>query len=88
MLDQESEVEAFAFSNENDVTQACKHDFIAVGGRTISDASTLPGMNLDEAASNVEAGFSIALDEELLNGVTSPCAMFASPNRYLFRKHN
>ena len=69
----------FAFSNENDMTQACKHDFIAVGGGTISDASTLPDVNLDEAASNVEAGFAIALDEELLNGTTSPCATFLSP---------
>jgi len=82
LLDQvqmESEVEVFAFSNENDMTQVCKHDFIAVGGGTISDASTLPDINLDEAASNVEAGFAIALDEELLNGTTSPCATFLSP---------
>jgi len=75
----ESEVEVFAFSNENDMIQVCKQDFLAVGGGTISDASALPNVDLTEVVNNVEAGFAIALDEELLNGTSSPCATFLSP---------
>lgn len=82
LLDQvqmESEVEVYAFSNENDMVQVCKQDFIAIGGGPISDASNLPDVNLNNVASNVEAGFALALDEELLNGTTSPCGTFLSP---------
>jgi hypothetical protein len=79
----ESEIDVYMYSGTNELVQACRHDQLEVGGD-----DGLP--NLDEGQSyselpdnfarNVNSGFAIALDEDLLTGTSNPSPTFSNPS--------
>ncbi len=69
VLDQallESEIEVYAWTGKNYLTQYCTNGQIALGG----EGNDSPGF---------ESGFGLIIEEDLLNGSTGFCATFGNP---------
>jgi len=73
----ENEIDTFPFSGKNEFVQLCTHDRIAVGGGKLEASAT---EWLDTTIDfGVQTSFGLAIDDDLLNGTTSPCATFLNP---------
>ncbi len=79
LLDQaqlETKIDVYPFSGLNEMVQLCTYDMIAVGGGQLDEdgKQKLP-VGLDP---NAYSGFGFAINDDLLNGSTSPCATFCN----------
>ena len=79
----ETEIEIYPYSGLNEFVQLCTNDRIALGGgggggsgdldiTRNSQQETVQGLT-------VPTGFGIAMNDDLLNGTSSPCATFQNP---------
>ena len=91
----ESEIDVYPWTGENMSIQLCKNNKIAVGGGTIkkegtdgivdpdSKASDLCTGAIDRKSSweetNSSFGFGLAIDSDMLHGISSPCLTYGSP---------
>jgi hypothetical protein len=78
----ESEIDVYMYSGTNELVQACRRDELAVGGD-----DGLP--NLDEEifdelpdlfVRDVNSGFALKLDDDLLTGTSNPSPTFRNPS--------
>ena len=96
----ESELDVFPWSGTNNFVQLCTSNKIAIGGGTKDDTKTNSGdeggdANMDLAEGDQKTswdmedsppfGFGLAVEDNLLNGTSSPCLTFNSPP--LSKKH-
>mmetsp|Transcript_27730 Transcript_27730/g.39170 ORF Transcript_27730/g.39170 Transcript_27730/m.39170 type:complete len:488 (+) Transcript_27730:43-1506(+) len=69
----ESEIDVYIYTGQNDMIQLCTQNRIAVGGGDIEEE------NVDGRDTAEGYGFGLAIDWDLLNGSSSPCATFRNP---------
>ena len=97
----ESELDVFPWTGQNNFVQLCTSNKIAVGGGTeeqkadvVEDAKMDVDANPDEGDQKTSwdmddaptFGFGLAIEDNLLIGVSSPCVTFGSPP--LSKKHS
>ena len=97
----ESELDVFPWTGQNNFVQLCTSNKIAVGGGTEEKKADVDGdakmdvdANPDEGDQKTSwdmddaptFGFGLAIEDNLLNGVSSPCLTFGSPP--LSKKHS
>jgi TLD len=82
----ESEIDVFHCTGENYNIQLCTHDRIAVGGGAGESEGFPPNETTDlveKSPSHIkqhEWGFGLTIDDDLLQGTSSPCLTFGSPS--------
>jgi hypothetical protein len=72
----ESEIDVYPYTGENKFIQLCTHDRIAVGGGTPSGEKKTE----EEPVQSHEWGFGLAIEQDFLQGSSSPCVTFGSPS--------
>jgi hypothetical protein len=79
----ESEIDVYFYSNLNQMIQLCTSNRIAVGGGKLSEneEENIAADSIDYYLEDEEKaiGFGIAIDADLLNGTSSPCATYRNP---------
>ena len=83
----ESEIDVYPYSGFNSTIQVCTNNMIALGGTEIEVSSPLGISYQDyqkdytkERLLHQEAGYAIALHDDLSHGTTAPCPTFCSPS--------
>jgi hypothetical protein len=74
---QESEIDVFPYTGENQFIQLCTHDRLAVGGGL---PSSVGEKKIEEEVDDHDWGFGLAIQSDMLHGTSSPCLTFGSPS--------
>ena len=81
----ETEIDIYPYSGLNEFVQLCTHDRIALGGGGagggVGNDLSMAGNNQQETVQGLalSTGFGMAINDDLLNGTSSPCATFQNP---------
>jgi hypothetical protein len=79
----ESEIDVYMYSGTNELVQACRRDELAVGGDdglpNLDEGETFDGLP-DSFVRDVNSGFALKLDDDLLTGTSNPSPTFRNPS--------